>query len=172
MKMNGKILLHTIFIRLIFVIIAIVSAVLIAGIVAFIVSNITDNVNTIVTSSLISVWIAEIIIFVLRSRMTYNKRIKLMDTNEEEKINKEKIRLKKWYIISTIIFTVLFGIILHSIYEQTINSINGTEQEITKGTQNISLFIKIIISVVLIIIILIKKTLERRKDKIIKDNAT
>jgi hypothetical protein len=162
-KMNGKTLFNIFFILLVFVLISIASAVLISGIVAFIASKITEDVTTIVTSCLIGVWIAEIIIFVIRSRVTYNRRIKLLDINKVEEINKEKIKLKKWYIISAIIFTILFGIILHSVYEQIINTINGTEQDVTNGTQNFSLYLKIIVSVVLITIILVTRKLQRKK---------
>jgi Na+-driven multidrug efflux pump len=134
-------------------IVAIIVAGLIAGIVAFIVSNITDNINTIVTSCLISIWIAEIIVSVIRSRMTYKKRIKLMDEDDVEKVKAERKKLKKMYIISMVGFSILLGFILYNVKEQIINSMNGTGEKITKETSNYPTFyLKIIIVVVLIIV--------------------
>jgi phosphate/sulfate permease len=163
-KMDKKTLLHIIFIRLIFMVVAIIVAGLIAGIVAFIVSNITDNINTIVTSCLISVWIAEIIVSVIRSRMTYKKRIKLMDENDIEKAKKEEKKLKKMYIISTAGFSIVLGFILYNIKEQIINSLDGTGEEITNGTANSLMFyLKIIIVVVLIIVYVLRVIKQRNK---------
>jgi hypothetical protein len=136
---------------------------LIAGIVAFIVSNITNDIDTIVKSCLISVWIAVIIIIILRSRITYYKRIKLMDIDDMEKLKKEKGKLKKMYILSTVIFSIFFGFIIYNIKEPVINSINGTEQDISKGTVNSSMFyLKIIITVVLIVAFAVRIILKKK----------
>jgi formate hydrogenlyase subunit 3/multisubunit Na+/H+ antiporter MnhD subunit len=144
---------------------AIIVAGLIAGIVAFIVSNITANINTIVTSCLISVWIAEIIVLVIRNRMTYKKRIKLMDENDIEKAKEEEKKLKKMYIISTAGFSIIFGFIFYNLKEQIINSINGTGEEITKGTANSPAFYLKIIIVVVLIIIYILRAVKQRDNK-------
>jgi polyferredoxin len=163
-KMDKKTLLYIIFIRLMFMVIAIIVAGLIAGIIAFIVSNITDNINIIVTSCLISVWIAEIIVLVIRNRITYKRRIELMDENDIQKVKKEENKLKKMYIISTVGFSMFFGFILYNVKEQIINSINGTGEEITKGTANSSIFyLKIIIVVVLIIVYILRVIKPRNK---------
>jgi Kef-type K+ transport system membrane component KefB len=172
LKMNKKTLWNNILIQLLFVAIAIVSAVLIAAIVAFIASKITEDVNTIVASCLIGVWIAIMVVYAIRSRVQYNRRIKLLEINDGEKIIKEKTRLKKWYIVYTIIISIIFGIILHSVYEEVINSINGTEQDITSGTRNFSLILKIIITVVVLCPILIARKLKRKKTKNKKEDET
>jgi phosphate/sulfate permease len=138
-------------------VIAIIAAGLVAGIAAFIVSNITDNIDTIVKSCLISVWLAEIMILILRSRITYNKRMKLMDAGDIERQKKEKNKLKKLYILSVAIFSIFYGFILYNIKDRLINSMNGTGSDAANGTINSPMFyIKIIITVVLVAFFIIR----------------
>jgi general stress protein CsbA len=145
-------------------VIAIIAAVLVAGITAFIASNITDNIDTIVTSCLISVWVAEIIILILRSRITYNKRIKLMDTGDVERQKKGKNKLKISYILSVTIFSIIFGFILYNIKDQLINSMNGTGKDMANGTTNSPmLYIKIIITVVLVAVFITRIIQQKNK---------
>jgi phosphate/sulfate permease len=160
-KMTGKTLLHIIFIRLVFMIIIVVVAGLIAGIVAFIVSNFTDDIDIIVKSCLISIWIAEILVIIFRNRITYYERIKSIDINDMEKLKKEKDKLKKWYILSTVLFSIFFGFILYNIKGRIINSINGTGQDITQETINSpTLYLKI--TIVLIIIFIVRIILSKK----------
>jgi ABC-type uncharacterized transport system permease subunit len=147
------------------VIVSIIVAALVSGIVAFIVSNITEDINTIVTSCLASVWAAEIVILFLRNRIIYNKKMKMIDINDVEKLNKEKHKLKKAHILSTVIFSIFFGYILYNIRGQVINSINGTGEDITtKATNSPTIYLKIGITIVLVIILTIR-IIQKNKDK-------
>jgi H+/Cl- antiporter ClcA len=165
-KMNGKTLLHIIFRRLIFMILSVIVAGLIAGITAFIVSNITDNIDTIVKSCLISVWTAEIILMALFGRIAYNKKIKLFDTNDGERLKKEKGKLKRIYILSTAIFSVFLGFVLYNVKEQLIKSENGTGQVVTEEIiDSPTFYLKILITVVLIIFFIIRIILQKNRKK-------
>ncbi len=50
-------------------------------------------------SCLISVWIAELIIIILRNRITYNRKIKAIDIDDTEKLDKERKKLKTRYLV-------------------------------------------------------------------------
>jgi hypothetical protein len=161
-KMDGKTLLHIIFRRLIFMLLSVIAAGLTAGIAAFIVSNITDNIDTIVISCLISVWAAEIILMALFGRMTYNKKAKLLDTNDGERLKKEKGKLKRVYILSTVTFSLFLGFVLYNVRDQLIKSENGTGQGVTEGIiDSPAFYLKILIAVVLIVFFIIRIILQR-----------
>ncbi|MDR0505497.1 MAG: hypothetical protein LBH32_01590, partial [Dysgonamonadaceae bacterium] len=81
-----------------------------------------------------------------------------------EKTNKEKNKLKKMYVLSTVIFSILFGYILYNIKGQIINSINGTGEDVTiKATSSLMFYVKIVITVILIIIFIVR--IKERKSK-------
>jgi cytochrome bd-type quinol oxidase subunit 2 len=138
---------------------SVIVAGLIAGLVVFIVSNITNNIDTIVKSCLVSVWAAEIILMTLFCRMTYNMKGKLLDTNDKEK-------LKRKYILSTVIFSIFLGFILYNVKEQITKSTNGTGQEVTEEIiDSPTFYLKILITVVLIIFFVVKIILQKNQKK-------
>jgi hypothetical protein len=44
-----------------------------------------------------------------------NKKMKTIDINDVEKLNKEKHKLKKVHILSAVIFSIFFGYILYNL---------------------------------------------------------
>ncbi len=152
-----KDILHNIVIALIFAAAAIIGAVLAAVLTAFIAANITDNVNTIVISCLISVWIAELIIIILRNRITYNRKIKAINIDDTEKLNTERKKLKTRYLFLTIISSLAIAYVLYNMKGQLINSLNGTGESIQPNITGSPVFyIRIIIAAALIIVVIVK----------------
>jgi len=63
--------------------------------IAFTVAQFTKDVETIVVSSLAGIWIAEVILYIVRCKIIFNKRMKTLDGSETfEIIRKKKILLK------------------------------------------------------------------------------
>jgi MFS family permease len=142
--------------------IMIAGAVIAAGLVAVVAARFTQNIEILVTSSLIGVWAAEVIIITLRSRFFYNRKIKEIDESQIENAAK---RLKKRYLIQIIVFAVFFGFVMYNQKSLIINSLlNETQQGIFKSTLNSPTFlIRIGIAAIIVIILVIRKIMQKHK---------
>jgi Na+/H+ antiporter NhaD/arsenite permease-like protein len=97
-------------------------------------------------------------------RIICSKESKLLDTNDKEKLKKEKDKLKRKYILSTVIFSAFLGFILYNVKEQVIKSANGTGQEVTEEIiDSPTFYLKILITVVLIIFFVVKTILQKNQ---------
>jgi len=164
--MNKKLLLNIILIRMMYLVAAILTAGIVAGIIAAVASVLTNNVNIIVMSCLVGVWLAEIILYLLRCKITFKKRIKALETKSLELINKEKKRLTKWYIASTTFFALILGYIFLGLNHKLINEVTGinpTEKTSSTFDNKVILLSKVAL-VVLLVIILIIRTIRKKKE--------
>ena len=148
---------------------AILTAGIVAGIIAAIASVLTNNVNIIVMSCLVGVWLAEIILYLLRCKITFKKQIKALETKSLELINKEKKRLMKWYIASTMFFALILGYIILGLNQKLINELSGinpTEKMTSTFDNKVILLLKVALVVVLIIVLVIRTIRKKRLQKL------
>ena len=124
--MKSKTFLYNVLIYLAYMAAVIVSIFLTSVIAAYITSLFTDDVNTIITVTLVSLWIVMIILYIIRNRIFYKRKIKSLASKPNDIIEKEKKYLRKRYfitlplyiIISGLIFYNLKPILIKNIYEQ------------------------------------------------------
>ena len=167
--MDKKLLASLITIRIIHIILAILVAAIVSGLIALITALITEDIEIIVVSCLIGVWIAEIILYIARNRILYKKRIKVINGDDSTIIKKKNI-LKKIYIVSTIIFSIVFGFIIYNVKDNILNNITGINNNHHETVTNdqtllIKLGIVFVLLIVLAIRIVIRKRFKKRIEK-------
>jgi hypothetical protein len=166
--MNKKNLLRTIFINILYIVALIVAVALVSAMVASIGAIITDNINLIVIACLISVWITILISNILKYYITFRKKTKELNKTNAEEYKAESNKLKMRNIIKIIISSIFIGIILYNLKNKLVDSIeNGTNinENIYNST---SFYLKIGITVILVIIFIVKIILKKKNDQ--KDN--
>lgn len=161
--MNKNLLYNLVAIRIIHFVLAILAAAAAAGFVAFIVAQFTEDVESIVISSLVGVWIAEVILYIIRCKVIINKRLKVAEEVDSLKLAKKKRNLIKRYTVFSIVFAVILGFILYNLKDSTINNILGRQN--THQTENVDdnlLIVKIAVLVVLLIVFIIRLAIRKR----------
>ena len=145
-----------------FIVILIAGAIIGALLVSVAATIFTQNTEIIVTSSLIGVWVTEIIIITLRSRFFYNRKIKEIDKSQIENVAK---RLKKRYLIQITVFAVFFGFVMYNQKKQIMNSlVNETQRGLFENTFNTPTFyIRMGIAVIIVVLLVLRKIMRKQK---------
>jgi uncharacterized membrane protein len=148
-------------------------AAIFAGIIAAIAIQFTEDVESIVIYCLGGVWMAEVILYIARCKITYNKRIKAFDEVNESKIIKKKNNLIKLYVISSIVFAIVLGFTVYNLKDSIVNNIIGGNNSAKTESMNENwLIIKIGIVIILLAVLLIRLGVRKRyKDKIVSETA-
>lgn len=163
--MNKKILYKQIVIRLIHFVLAIIVAAVVAGLIAFFTTLITKDVETIVITSLIGVWIAEITLYILRCKALYSAGTKIIAESPPAVFLKKSKSLKKRYAISTTIFSIVFGWVLYNMKNSILLDIAGSNNNNHLEASNDNLFfVKMGIVFVLFIALGIRMFIRRRHE--------
>jgi len=170
--MEKKEVLKIIIKQLLFILIIIASAGLTAILVSLIVAKLTENVESIVISCLISIWVVETLIVALRNRMVYTEKVKTIETNDLERLGKEKNKLKIRYVLITFIFSLFLCYVMYSLKNSLINSLNGTGEEMDySNIIHFRLFILGVLIIIYTIRMYLKKKSKLNKDKEQKTSA-
>ena len=171
--MNKRLLFNLIVIRVIYFILAILVAAIFAAIIAVIATLITDDIETIVISCLGGIWIAEVILYIARCKITFKKRIKAIGEVDASKINKKKIIFIKQYVISSVVFALVLGFTVYNLKDSIVaDIIGGTSSNKTESMNENWLIIKIGIVIILLAVLLIRLGVRKRnKDKIVSESA-
>jgi ABC-type uncharacterized transport system permease subunit len=161
--LNKSLLYNLIVIRVIHFILAILAAVIVAGAIAFIAALITEDIESIVISCLVGVWIVEVILYIARCKIIFNKRMKTIDEVDPSEIDKKKNNFIKRYIIFSIMFAIVFGFVLYNLKVSLVNDLTGGNNlNQPEGINYNWLTIKIGIVVILLAILMIKLAIRKR----------
>jgi len=134
--------------------------------IAFTVAQFTKDVETIVVSSLAGIWIAEVILYIVRCKIIFNKRMKTLDGSETFEIIRKKKNFIKSYIIFSITFAITFGFVLYQLKDNIVNNIVGGQNsyQVTSVDGNL-LIIKIAVVIILLIALFIRLAVRMRYKK-------
>ncbi|MCK9212671.1 MAG: hypothetical protein M0P61_17725 [Ignavibacteriaceae bacterium] len=171
--MNKRLLKNLVVIRVIYIVLAILVAAIFAALIAVIATLITEDIETIVISCLAGIWIAEVILYIARCKITFNKRMKAIVEVDESKIIKKKNNLIKQYVISTVVFALVLGFTVYNLKDGIVTDIiGGTSSNKTESMNENWLIIKIGIVIILLVILLIRlRARKRYKDKMVNETA-
>jgi ABC-type Fe3+-siderophore transport system permease subunit len=137
---------------------------------ALIAVQFTQNNEIIVNASLISTWIVLIILTIFRSRFAYNIKLKDLDKNNSEEYEKARKQLLITNGAAAILFSVVLGFVLYNMRNQVLNSLNNdTAINIQENiTHSPTLYLRIGIAVILLIIFVIRLIKRKQKTQIIE----
>ncbi len=169
--MNKRLLLNLVVIRVIYIILAILVAAIVAGIIAAIAIQFTENVENIVIYCLGGVWMAEVILYIARCKITFNKRIKAFNEVNEPQIIKKKSNLIKLYVISNTVFAMVLGFTVYNLKDSIVNDIlGGTNSAKAESSNENWLIIKIGVVIILLAVLLIRLGVNiKYKDKLVRE---
>lgn len=169
--MKKSLLLNLVVIRIIYFILAILVAAIFAALIAVIATLITEDIETIVISCLAGIWIAEVVLYIARCKITFNERIKAIVEVDASKIIKKKNNLIKLYVVSTVVFALVLGFTVYNLKDSIVTDImGGTGSNKTEGMNENWLIIKIGVVIVLLVILLIRLRVRKRyKDKMVSE---
>jgi hypothetical protein len=147
--------------------IMIAGAIITAVLVVVAATRFTQDIEILVTSSLMGVWVTEVIIITLRSRFFYNRKIKELGESQIENVAK---RLKKRYLIQITVFAVFFGFVMYNQKSIIMNSlVHETQQGLFENTFNSPTFyVRIGIVAIIVITLVIRKIMQKNR----KGNAS
>lgn len=169
--MNKRLLKNLVLIRVIYFILAILVAAIFAALIAVIATLFTEDIESIVISCLRGIWIAEVILYIARCKITFNKRIKAIEEVNASEIIKKKNNLVKQYVISTVVFALVLGFAVYNLKDGIVTDIiGGTSSNKTESMNENWLIIKIGIVIILLGVLLIRLRVRKRyKDKMVSE---
>lgn len=160
-------------IRIIHIILAVLVAGLVAGIIAVIAMLFTEDIETIIISCLLGVWIAEVILYIARCKVIFNKRMKTIEKVDTSNIIRKERNLIKIYTVSTIIFAIVLALILYNLEDNLVSQlISGNSIHRTESINDNWLIIKVSIVIILLVILLIRLAVRKKyKNRIVNTNG-
>ena len=120
---------NTILVQLAFIAAMIAAAALVSWIASVIAVMFTRDVGTIVIACVVSVWVAEMALYVFRSVYLYTRRIRTMEQTgaTQQDIAVEKHRMKSRYTLAGAVFGGLLGYMCFGVYRNMVDVRQGAE---------------------------------------------
>jgi len=166
MKRIGKQLLS----RLIFIAIAIGGAILTAAIAVFITSLFTSDRTVIVNATLLSVWTAEVALYIARCRYLYRRNIAILRDKKNPHLENEKRWFVKWYTATGTVFALFSGLLFwtqrHAVASNTQSGPAQIEPDIHLR------IIKWVVSGIFATILLVRFYRKRQQERLARINET
>lgn len=135
-----------------FVVVAIVVGVLVALLSATACSFITSDIQTIQIVTITAVWLSEIALIIIKSKISIALKIKELPLKSKEQISQQEI---KRALIMGIVFAISLAIVLYGVFK---GMSEGVEQNYTS-----SLKFKITICVLLVIYLIARYYIRKQK---------
>lgn len=145
---------NTILVQIAFVAAMIAAAALVSWIASAIAVMFTHDVGTIVIACVVSVWMAEMALYVFRSAYLYNRRIRTMEQSgaSHQDITVEKHRMKNRYMLAGAVFGGLLGYMCFGVYRNMVDVQESAEG--IEGGIDWALAAKVTITVILLAVII------------------
>lgn len=145
---------NTVLVQIAFVVAMIAAAALVSWIASAITVMFTHDVGTIVIACVVSVWVAEMALYVFRSVYLYTRRVRKMEQAGAslQDITVEKHRMKNRYMLAGAVFGGLLGYMCFGVYRNMINVQQSAEG--IEGGIDWTLAAKVTITLILLTIII------------------
>lgn len=145
---------NTVLVRIAFVVAMIVAAALVSWIASAITVMFTHDVGTIVIACVVSVWVAEMALYVFRSVYLYTRRVRKMEQAGAslQDITVEKHRMKNRYMLAGAVFGGLLGYMCFGVYRNMVDVQQSAEG--IEGGIDWALAAKVTVTVILLAIII------------------
>lgn len=145
---------NTVLVQIAFVVAMIVAAALVSWIASAITVMFTHDVGTIVIACVVSVWVAEMTLYVFRSVYLYTRRVRKMEQAGAslQDITVEKHRMKNRYMLAGAVFGGLLGYMCFGVYRNMVDVQQSAEG--IEGGIDWALAAKVTVTVILLAIII------------------
>ena len=145
---------NTVLVQIAFVAAMIAAAALVSWIASTIAVMFTHDVGTIVIACVVSVWVAEMALYVFRSVYLYTRRVRKMEQAGVtlQDITVEKHRMKNRYMLAGAVFGGLLGYMCFGVYRNMIDVQQSAEG--IEGGIDWALAAKVTVTVILLAIII------------------
>lgn len=145
---------NTVLVQIAFVVAMIAAAALVSWIASAITVMFTHDVGTIVIACVVSVWVAEMALYVFRSVYLYTHRVRKMEQAGAslQDITVEKHRMKNRYMLAGAVFGGLLGYMCFGVYRNMVDVQQSAEG--IEGGIDWALAAKVTITVILLAIII------------------
>ncbi len=145
---------NTVLVQIAFVVAMIVAAALVSWIASAITVMFTHDVGTIVIACVVSVWVAEMALYVFRSVYLYTRRVRKMEQAGAslQDITVEKHRMKNRYMLAGAVFGGLLGYMCFGVYRNMVDVQQSAEG--IEGGIDWALAAKVTVTVILLAIII------------------
>lgn len=145
---------NTVLVQIAFVVAMIVAAALVSWIASAITVMFTHDVGTIVIACVVSVWVAEMALYVFRSVYLYTRRVRKMEQAGAslQDITVEKHRMKNRYMLAGAVFGGLLGYMCFGVYRNMVDVQQSAEG--IEGGIDWALAAKVTVTIILLAIII------------------
>ncbi len=145
---------NTVLVQIAFVAAMIAAAALVSWIASAIAVMFTHDVGTIVIACVVSVWVAEMALYVFRSVYLYTRRVRKMEQARAslQDITVEKHRMKNRYMLAGAVFGGLLGYMCFGVYRNMVDVQQSAEG--IEGGIDWALAAKVTVTVILLAIII------------------
>ena len=145
---------NTVLVQIAFVAAMIAAAALVSWIASAIAVMFTHDVGTIVIACVVSVWVAEMALYVFRSVYLYTRRVRKMEQARAslQDITVEKHRMKNRYMLAGAVFGGLLGYMCFGVYRNMVDVQQSAEG--IEGGIDWALAAKVTVTVILLALII------------------